>query len=244
MIYVFEHHDRLLSLWREQDRREIRLAHIDFHDDLRGLLIDRVKGCTYPIRSLACGEAAVDPGNFLAHAVLEGRVESVRWVHGAIGGRAYDMGIVRYESDLFALPQRLRQALTGTTCIPLEFEESLLDDWGGPTDTELLSIDWDCFASILLDAGGIEQRASGFLDRLGTQVPQDSYVCYSPEYSHPSLDAFRGFVKELSSRFDQPVDWVEPGLAQGRTRPAAVETELPSGPLGRLILALRRRGIY
>ena len=244
MIHVFEHHEQLLSLWREQDRRKIRLAHIDFHDDMRGLLVDRVRNCAYPIRSLARNQAPLDPGNFLAHAVLEERMERIRWFHGAIGGRAYDMGIVRYESDLFALPQRLRRALTGGAGIPLEFEESLLDNWTGPIEGELLSVDWDCFASNLLDARGIARRVDDFFDRLGSLVPQDSYAVYSPEYSHPSLDAFRGFVDGLSSRFGQAIEWVSPGLAEGRTRSGPVDPGVPRGALGRLILALRRKGIY
>ena len=113
MIYACEHHDQLLSLWRDQNRRGLRLAHVDFHDDLRGLLIHRRRRRAYALGALARGEARVDSGNFLAHAVLEGRVERICWVHDVPGGRAWDLGIVRYESDLLAWPRRLGRAFGG-----------------------------------------------------------------------------------------------------------------------------------
>lgn len=109
MIYGFEHHDQLLELWRETDLRDIHLVHVDFHDDMRGLVIDRKRQVAYPTGALARGKAEVDPGNFLAHAILDGRINGVRWLHGIPGGRAWDAGIVGYESDWLALPQRLRQ---------------------------------------------------------------------------------------------------------------------------------------
>lgn len=244
MIYALEHHDRLLTLWREQGLTGISLAHVDFHDDLRGLLIDRRKRTTYPIGALARGEAAPDAGNFLAHAVLEGRIDSIRWIHGPIGGRAWDMGIVRYETDLAALPHRLRQRLSRHPEQPLAFEELLTTDWTGPRPGERLSIDWDCFASNLLDPAGIEQRVSQFLERLGTRIPTDTYVAYSPEYSHPTLPAYKALLRQLAQRFEQQLEWLDPGLAEGRFHPAGVETAAPKNLWPRLILLLRRNGIY
>ena len=244
MIHVCEHHDAVLRHWRAADRREIALAHVDFHDDLRGLLVDRRRKRTYAIGKLARGAAPLDAGNFLAHATLEGRVRGVRWVHGRPGGRAWDAGIVRYESDLFALPHRLRHALAGGDELPFEFEERSIDDWSGPEEGELLSVDWDCFASILTDAGGIAGRVDRFFERLGGRVPADSWVAYSPEYSHPSLEAFREFVARLGARFGQAVEWLDPALAEGKTSPTGVAAGLPSDPLMRLVLFLRRRGIY
>ena len=87
MLYVAEHHDEVLALWRRQDLRGIRLCHVDFHDDLRGLVVDRKRKRAYPIGTLARGRAPVDPGNFLAHAVLDGRIERIVWVHDVPGGR-------------------------------------------------------------------------------------------------------------------------------------------------------------
>ena len=186
----------------------------------------------------------MDAGNFLAHAVLERRVRSVRWVHGRPGGRAWDAGIVRYESDLFALRPRWSHSRRGGAELPLDFEELLIDDWRGPLAGELLSVDWDCFASILTDAGGIAARLEGFFARLGGAVPPESWVAYSPEYSHPSLEAFREFVRRLGERFGQPVEWLDPAFAEGRLSPTGVRAELPRDPLMRVVLLLRRYGIY
>jgi hypothetical protein len=244
VIYVCQHHDEVLAHWREHDRREIALAHVDFHDDLRGLLIDRRRGRAYPIGKLARGRAPLDPGNFLAHAVLEERLSGIRWVHGRVGGRAWDAGIVRYESDLFATHHRLRHRLRGGAECPLEFEELLLDRWPGPRPGELLSIDWDCFASILLDGEKVGSRVEAFLERLGTVVPPDTYLAFSPEYSHPGLEAFHDLATRLGRRFAQPVEWLSASLAEGRVEPTGVRATPSTGLRMRLVLFLRRRGIY
>ena len=120
MIRVAEHHDQLLQLWRSEDRRGIALCHIDFHDDLRGLLIDVEAGRARAIGAMADGEAPLDPGNFLAHAVLEKRVDRVRWFHDTPGGRAWDSGIVRYSSDL---TMRLRGKRVDSDGLMLRFED-------------------------------------------------------------------------------------------------------------------------
>jgi hypothetical protein len=244
VIYACEHHDQVLSLWRRQGRDRVALAHVDFHDDMRGLLVDRRRDVAYPIGSLARDEAPLDAGNFLSHAVVERRVDRIRWVHDLPGGRAWDVGIVRYERDLFALPQRLRHRLTGGREYPLTFAEILLEDWRGPAPGERLSVDWDCFASILLDAAGISRRVDSFLRKLGGEVPPETYLVYSPEYSHPTLDGFRELALELTRRFEQPLEWLSPDLERGHLQPTGVEARLPTRPWMRLILQLRRIGIY
>ena len=244
MIYVCEHHDQVLSLWRERDLRGIALAHVDFHDDMRGLLVDRRRHVAYAIGKLARGEDPADAGNFLAHAITDGRLNRVRWIHDVPGGRAWDMGIVRFERDIFALPQRVRHAFSGGQEYALRLEELLLDRWQGVLPGERLSVDWDCFASILLDASGIPRRVEAFLNGLGDTVPSETYVVYSPEYSHPTLDEFRGLLSELARRFNQPLEWLSTELEQGRTNPTSVDARLPTGPLPKLILRLRRMGIY
>ena len=98
----------------------------------------------------------------------------------------------------------------------MSFEELSLDRWGGPYEGELLSIDWDCFASTLLDARGIGDRVGRFVEQLGSVVPTETYVVYSPEYSHSSIESFRLLVDDLSRRFDQEVEWLSPGLREGR----------------------------
>lgn len=244
MIYVCEHHDSVLRLWRDRDFKGIALAHVDFHDDLRGLLIDRKTGRALSSRALGRGDDPPDAGNFLAHGVIEGRLKSVNWVHDTIGGRAWDMGIVRYADDWTAWPRRLFGTFSGGNTHRLEFHESLLRDWHGLMPGERLSLDWDCFASILQDARGIGGRVQMFLERLGPHVPEDSYIALSPEYSRPGLDAFNELIAELARRFDQSVHWVDPGLSEGRIHPTDLDTRLPTGLLGRFVLSLRRRGIY
>ena len=145
---------------------------------------------------------------------------------------------------MFTVIAGTNRPLSNTLKVSRLVEESLLENWGGPAPGELLSIDWDCFASVLMDEGGIAGRVDDFLRRLGDEVPSESYVVYSPEYSHPSLDRFRGLLEELQRRFDQPLEWLSPDLEAGRTNPADVETGLPERGLPRLILRLRRMGIY
>jgi hypothetical protein len=241
VILVAEHHDQLLQRWREEDRRGISLCHIDFHDDLRGLLIDPQQGRACAMGALERGEAPADPGNFLAHAVLEGRVERVRWLHDVPGGRAWDSGIVRYSTDL---TMRLRGQKVGPNSVPLHFEEQQLTNWDGLQEGELLSVDWDCFASHLLEAGSWRERAARFLDGLGQQIPAQSFLVYSPEYSQPSLQPFLEFAEQLSQRFGQPIEWLSPGLQTGELTPAQVETTLPTDPWMRCVIGLRRIGIY
>ena len=244
MIYVCEHHDAVLDVWRRDDVRGIRLAHVDFHDDLRGLLVDRRRGRAYPIRSMARVRSPVDPGNYLAHAVLERRLDEVRWIHDIPGGRGWDTGVVHYESDLAVLPDRIRHALSGRAEVPFRFEEVELCDWAGISAEELLSIDWDCFASVLQDVDGIPERVAMFLSRLGPHVPPDTFICYSPDYSAPGqLAAFLDLVDQLARRFDQPIEWMSPGLREGKLNPKGIYTGLPRSRLRRAVLYLRRRGL-
>lgn len=244
MIYAAEHHDELLHLWRRQDRRGIALCHVDFHDDLRGLMIGRRRGVAYPIGALAGGRAPLDEGNFLAWAVLERRIERLRWVHPVPGGRAWDTGIVRYEGDLSGWPRRLGHLLRRGDELRLGFEELRLERWSGLRPGEHLSLDWDALASVLDDAAGIEARAARLLDRLGPVVPPASYVVHSPEYCHPSLPQFRQLLGTLECRFAQPVEWLSPGLEQGRLSPRGRDPRPPRDAWTRAILFLRRRGIY
>ena len=243
MIFVCEHHDAVLHDWRRRGLTNLAICHVDFHDDLRGLCIDRRRGTAYAIGPLARGEAPLDAGNFLAHAVLERRVCRLRWVHGDPGGRAWDWGIVRYESDRIGRSGRRRERRRAEE-IPLAFDEIPLEEWSGALPGEALSIDWDCFASILQDAGGIEGRVAAFFDRLGSVVPRDSWVACSPEYSQGGLEPFHRFVERLAARFDQPLEWLDPDLREGKLHPSGVEARLPRDLASQLVLFLRRRGLY
>lgn len=240
MIQVVEHQDALLELWRRGDERGIRLAHVDFHDDLRGLLVDRRRGRGYAV---ARGVQPPDSGNYLAHAVLEGRVTAIRWVHALPGGRGWDLADVRYERDVRALGDRLMRRVRRDAGAPLEFCELVLDEWRGPTPGERLSVDWDCFASFFQDAGGVSGRVDSFFRALGDARPEHVYAAYSSGCVPPNLPAFRRFVERLSETLEQPVEWLSPGLLTGELAPLDdVVTTLPESWLERSMLALRRRG--
>jgi len=61
---VAEHHHLLIDWWRQRKVKCASVVHVDFHSDLR------------------CEEdpSAADPGNFLAIAVRERRVQQIHWV--------------------------------------------------------------------------------------------------------------------------------------------------------------------
>ena len=130
-----------------------------------------------------------------------------------------------------------------TQQVELHFEELQIEQWT-PAGQERLSIDWDCFASVMLQERGLSERIDAFLKRLEGFVPIDSYVCYSPEYSHPSLDLLRVFVEKLSALKGQQVRWLSSGLPRGEVRTCRVDGRLPRDLLSRRVLFLRRRGIY
>jgi hypothetical protein len=176
--------------------------------------------------------------------VLERRLAGVRWVHGDPGGRAWDWGIVRYETDRFGRAARRRERRRAEE-IRLAFDEIRLEAWAGLLPGEALSIDWDCFASILHDAEGVGARVSEFFERIGPVVPRQTWVAFSPEYSRGGLAPFRDFVERLAARFSQPLAWLDPELEQGRLHPSGVDPRPPPrAPLSRLVLFLRRRGLY
>ncbi|MCZ7566017.1 MAG: UPF0489 family protein [Burkholderiales bacterium] len=242
MIYVCEHHDAVLQIWRQQEARQISLTHVDFHDDLRGLVVDRRRRRAYAV---AGGLEEVDVGNYLAHAVLERRIERVQWVHDIPGGRMYDWGIVRYESDIRAVPDRLWRAIRRSAEVPFSFEESLLSDWRGVPHGDRLSVCWDCFASILQDPSGTRGRVEVFLERLGSAIPPDTYLAYSPDYCVAEhLPLFLDLVETLSQRFGQPVTWLSPNLRIGEVHPEGNDARLPTGWLSRSVFWLHRKGIY
>lgn len=202
VVYTMERHHEVLELWRSQEASSLRVVHLDFHCDLRGMLVDRRSHRAYRIRDRF---PDLDQGNFLTHAVLERRIESIRWVHDEPGGRADDIGTVKLETDLSAIPMRMSIARHKVQGIPLEYEIVTAREWGGIEPGEHLDIDWDHFACTEYEPDSIPDRIATFFRRLGGQRPEAAYVCYSPEYSHPSRDLYRDFVSDLASRLEAPV---------------------------------------
>jgi hypothetical protein len=202
VVYTMERHHEVLRLWRSQDASMLRVVHLDFHCDMRGMLVDRRVHRAYRIKDRF---PDLDQGNFLTHAVMERRVESVRWVHDEPGGRADDVGTVKLESDLSALPHRMSIARRGVEGIPIEFEIVVARDWDGIRTGEHLDIDWDHFACTEYEPESIPERIEAFFRSMGPHLPEAAYVCYSPEYSHPSRDLFGDFVRDLASRLDATI---------------------------------------
>ena len=247
VIYVAEEHDHILDLWRAQQTCSLRVLHLDFHCDMRGLLIDRKTQRAYRILALNQG---VGQGNFLTHAILEGRVSGIRWVHGEPGGRQYDVGTVKYESDLTALPHRWFLALRGERGVPIHYEVMPYTDWTGLVEGEHLDIDWDFFACTEYPADTIQDRVEAFLGREFRTVPNQVYVCYSPDFSHPSRAQFQRLVSDLARLFEAEVVELQPDTGTPTTRPYYKKYVPPAlFRLARHIyysinLGLKKRGIY
>lgn len=247
VIYVVEQHNQILNLWQAQQAFSLRVLHLDFHCDMRGLLIDRKAQRAYRIWDM---NPTVGQGNFLTHAILEGRVSSIRWVHDEPGGRQYDVGTVKYESDLTALPHRWLLALRGERGIPIHYEVMPYADWTGLIKGEHLDIDWDFFACIEYPADTIQDRVEAFLGREFRTVPNQVYVCYSPDFSHPSRAQFQRFVGDLAWIFEAEVIELQPSHDAPATRPFYKRYVPPTWfRLARRVyysasLGLRKRGIY
>lgn len=197
-LIVAEEHSQLYDLWVENGERDLSVCHVDFHDDMRGLLIDRKRGMARFVNRRVPYIHARDPGSFLSHAIMEGIVTRVRWVHDEWGGRAHDSLFVKYESDLSALPYRF---LPGKE-VTIEFSEHTFEDWGGVQPGEHLDIDWDAIAFRDYDMGRVRELMSEILDRPYPADLPRVYLVLSPGYSNPDLELFHEFIGLLEKKFD------------------------------------------
>ena len=161
-IFVVEYHDQVLELWRAEAISSKQVLHLDFHCDLRGLLINRRTQRAHRIWDRFPG---VDEGNFLTHAILEGAISGVRWVHDEPGGRQHDLKTVKYESDLTAFFHRYLIAKRKEQGVPIHYEVIPNSEWTGLNPGELLDIDWDFFASKEYAIESIGQRVEAFFSR-------------------------------------------------------------------------------
>ena len=236
VIRTMERHHEALLLWRRQDARNLRVVHLDFHCDMRGMLVNRAEGRAHRIRDRY---PELDQGNFLAHAVEEGRVDAIRWVHDVPGGRADDIGTVRFESDLSAIPHRIALALRDDPGHPLDYEVVTSAEWTGLRDGELLDIDWDYFASLEYDPDTIPGRIERFWESVGGQTPREITICYSPEYSHDTRAGFAAFVEQLADRYDAEVDDL-PKPTSDKRKTGSVRSAVPSGAWSVARTAYRR----
>lgn len=204
-IYVLNRHSSLLNLWREQGLRNLKVVHLDSHCDMRGLLVDRDKREAFRISLFH----SVDAGNFLSHAIAQGIVRDITWVHQEWQGRMNDIGTVVYETDLAIFPFSLFRFLKRGPAIPLGFKPVNYSQWQGPEAGEHLDIDWDFFASFEKPRTQIGSVVKDFLQREFINIPRITYVCYSPDFSWPSLKEFNDFVKCLAEKFNAEVVTIE-----------------------------------
>jgi len=197
-IYVAEEHSPLYDLWVKSGAKNLSLCHVDFHCDMRGLLIDRNHGKARYVWQSDPFMNRLDSGSFLAHAVMKGLVTSIRWVHDDYGGRKFDdLYCVKYETDFTALPF----LFTGSrNWMPLIFTEQTFADWNGPQIGEYLSLDWDGIAYADYDENHIRRLMTHILEF--TFQPENIFVCSSPGYSHPDRTLFDAFITGLESKYN------------------------------------------
>jgi len=144
-LYVMERHDQLLDVWRELDADNLGVAHLDFHCDMRGLLVDGAAGLAHlPVWGLP----PLDEGNFIGHALVEGRIAAIRWVHDLPGGRRDDVNGVRLASDLTLRLNPFARRRHQAVGRPFGYATITLDRWRGLEPGEFLDIDWDLFACL------------------------------------------------------------------------------------------------
>jgi len=196
-LIVAEEHSPLYDLWAEQGARDLSVCHVDFHCDMRGLLIDRQTRRARYVWQRDPYMSRLDSGSFLAHAIMRGMVTSLRWVHDDFGGRKYDdLYCVKYESDFTALPFRLQGRQPWA---PLSYAEQTFADWGGPKPGEHLSIDWDGLAFAEYDREQIERLTAAFL--ACEFHPGVVFLSHSPEYSYSDEGLFEDFIAALEEKF-------------------------------------------
>ena len=202
-LYVMDHHHQLLHLWQELSVRNLDVTHIDFHCDMRGLLIDRNH---LSARWITKDTHSIDEGNFLAHAIMNQMVDHLTWVHDEPGGRQYDVGGVMYENDLGRwLPWNTTSIELKTDIAQLQqYNELPIRDWPGPAENQWLDIDWDTFAANEIPYNSIQNRVDSFVAKLENSKvsPGSISICYSPGFSHPSREPFNTLVESLERLYE------------------------------------------
>ncbi|MEM9279914.1 MAG: hypothetical protein AAGA76_15210 [Pseudomonadota bacterium] len=204
-IIVADHHDQVYSVWKDRDMKNLSVAHVDFHCDMRGILIDRPKGHAFYTSHRE--STFVDRGNFLAHAIMEGIVSRLRWIHCDQSGRGFDFGpVVNYETDLLADWYRLKHRLSKQPEVEFDYTEQRLEQWSGPLPGDQLDLDWDALASVEHPKEKREKLVSDFLSRDFQTIPELTFLIYSPGYSDPDRTLYNDFAKELASKFKAEIN--------------------------------------
>lgn len=218
-IYVADNHEQVYPIWQEHKIKGAKLTHLDFHCDMRGIMIDRKSGSAFFTSERET--TFIDRGNFLAHAIMNGMISDIRWVHGPRGGRAFDVGpVVSYETDYLAWLHRYNHNRSGREAVSLKFKQCLLENWDGLQQNELLDLDWDAFASVEYDQQHREELIEAFFEKDFTHIPEITTLIYSPGYSDPDRSLFDAFTKQLADKFNANVIQIEsqPLNTQGESK--------------------------
>lgn len=203
-LIIAENHEQVYPVWEERGIRNAKLTHVDFHCDMRGILIDRKKQKAFFVNDRET--QFIDRGNFLAHAIMNGMITDLNWIHGPKGGRSYDIGpVVAYESDYLAPLHRYRHARSGREAVDIKFQQGLLSKWPGPRHSELLDVDWDTFASVNYTAEHRKELIEQFFARDFTHIPELTTLVYSPGYSDPDRSLFHAFADRLADHFQATI---------------------------------------
>ncbi len=217
-ILIAEEHDQVYQVWLERRVHNIAVAHIDFHCDMRGLMIDRLRGVAYMASHYEA--RFVDDGNFLSHAIMNGIVSSIRWVHDPHGGRRHDFGCtVKYESDTTASAHGLLHRLRGGHEVSIAFEELYFRDWDGVRPGEYLDIDWDAIASVEYQPSHIRKLMDDFLSREFPVIPETTFLVFSPGYSYHDRNMFEEFATRLEEKFSANIVRLPKPIKQPESRP-------------------------
>ncbi|KPK32839.1 MAG: hypothetical protein AMK70_10015 [Nitrospira bacterium SG8_35_1] len=237
-LFVAGEHSQLYDLWLERKYKNIAVCHVDFHCDMRGLLIDRRLGKARYVWQSDPYMKRLDSGSFLSHAVMNGIVINLRWVHDEYGGRKFDdLYCVKYETDFTALPFLLpgRQ-----NWVPVTFQEQTFAEWGGPQPDEHLSIDWDGIAFKDYDREHIRTLMAKFSEI--EFEPQSIFVCRSPEYSHPDKALFDEFINGLEEKFKKQAKYLP--LKQHPPLSPSMPWKIYHNIEYHILRLMRRVGIY
>ena len=237
-LVVAEEHSQLYDLWIQRKERDISLCHVDFHCDMRGLLIDRRKGRARYVWQFDPYIKGLDSGSFLTHAVMNGIVSRLHWIHDGFGGRQYDdLYCVKYETDFSSLPFLVASR---KRWVPLQFNELTFVDWEGPEEDQHLSIDWDGIAHIDYSEDRIHSLMTEFLKR--DFLAKNIFVCRSPDYSKPSKALFTEFITNLEKKFKTKAQYL-PFKKQPPVK-ASLPWKLYHSLEYRILMLMRKRGIF
>jgi len=203
-LIIAEQHDQVYHVWAERGVRNLRVAHVDFHCDMRGLVVDRKQQRAF--RKAEHEAGFVDLGNWLGHAIMNGMVTDLLWIHDPFGGRMYDDGAtVGYETDFLARWHDWQHRRRDGDDVPIAYKEIPLTDWKGPRSGEHLDIDWDALACTDYSLDYTKQLIDMFLDRDFSFIPETTFLVFSPDYSHPDRDLFEAFAEQLAAKFNADI---------------------------------------